>query len=370
MSLMSKGSSSMMASFGDLVYLNKAYILDNERSGTVRWIGETEFKPGIEWFGVELTKGIGKNNGTIRGIRYFDCQEGKGVFVKIRAIIEKISDENLQKLVGMKRLRSRRDLRKIPAEFSGSSRRSSLENKKQASAPKDFKWSAFPDRDSVYGSLQSDEMTAYITQTEKTPFIWSKSEPILDYQPEPPQDLRIPRDSLLELEDEGSTSEEAEEEKRPLTPKEITLFEDLQDSTEVEECISASLPNLNAQKKSRLQKTKIPGKNENEWKATKIPARNFFENLEKKSREKDEDSPSKVNANKAKYKWEVKNRRYLWPVNGGGVSVVDVNYELKVPPSAPEEDKEIKLHSSQERATGVKEIVEKISTLACNRNTS
>merc|ERR1712060_904354 len=128
------------------------------------------------------------------------------------------------------------------------------------------------------------------------------------------------------------TSEESEEEKTAMAPKEITLLEELEDSTEVEECISQSLPNLCV-----LQKTKIPKKSENKWKAkgTKISARNFFESLEKKSRKKTEVLPSKVNANKPKYKWEVKNRRYLWPVNGGGVSIVDVNYELKVPPSAP-----------------------------------
>ncbi|ORZ04345.1 hypothetical protein BCR42DRAFT_457197 [Absidia repens] len=49
--------------------------------GTLRFIGQTKFKPGL-WTGIELdTIGAGKNDGTVQGIRYFSCPEQTGLFV-------------------------------------------------------------------------------------------------------------------------------------------------------------------------------------------------------------------------------------------------------------------------------------------------
>lgn len=50
-------------------------------SGTVRYIGVTQFAAG-EWLGLELSFPGGKNNGTIKGVRYFDCPDKFGVFVR------------------------------------------------------------------------------------------------------------------------------------------------------------------------------------------------------------------------------------------------------------------------------------------------
>jgi dynactin complex subunit len=49
--------------------------------GTVRFIGEAGFAPGL-WVGVELDVPQGKNDGAVKGIRYFTCQHGFGVFVR------------------------------------------------------------------------------------------------------------------------------------------------------------------------------------------------------------------------------------------------------------------------------------------------
>mmetsp|Transcript_41053 Transcript_41053/g.103100 ORF Transcript_41053/g.103100 Transcript_41053/m.103100 type:complete len:274 (-) Transcript_41053:72-893(-) len=49
--------------------------------GTVRFVGTTEFAEG-EWFGVELDDPKGKNNGSVKDKKYFECKEGHGVFVK------------------------------------------------------------------------------------------------------------------------------------------------------------------------------------------------------------------------------------------------------------------------------------------------
>lgn len=49
--------------------------------GIVRFSGTTEFAPG-RWFGVELEGPYGKNDGSVKGKRYFECPLNYGVFVR------------------------------------------------------------------------------------------------------------------------------------------------------------------------------------------------------------------------------------------------------------------------------------------------
>ncbi|KAI7852775.1 hypothetical protein BDC45DRAFT_536988 [Circinella umbellata] len=56
-------------------------------SGTLRFLGPTDFKPGI-WGGIELgDSGIGKNDGCVQGIRYFTCPPQKGLFINESKIV-------------------------------------------------------------------------------------------------------------------------------------------------------------------------------------------------------------------------------------------------------------------------------------------
>lgn len=48
---------------------------------TVRYVGTAEFSPGT-WIGVELDSPDGKNNGTVQGVKYFDCADKYGKFFK------------------------------------------------------------------------------------------------------------------------------------------------------------------------------------------------------------------------------------------------------------------------------------------------
>ncbi|KAL2157816.1 hypothetical protein VTH06DRAFT_5085 [Thermothelomyces fergusii] len=59
--------------------------LPDQRTGTIRFTGQIEFAPGL-WVGVELDEATGKNDGSINGVRYFDCEMGYGMFYRPSAL--------------------------------------------------------------------------------------------------------------------------------------------------------------------------------------------------------------------------------------------------------------------------------------------
>ncbi|XP_028458299.1 CAP-Gly domain-containing linker protein 1 isoform X2 [Perca flavescens] len=60
---------------GEKVWVN------GNKPGYVQFIGGTQFAPG-QWAGIVLDEPIGKNDGSVAGVRYFQCEDGKGIFTR------------------------------------------------------------------------------------------------------------------------------------------------------------------------------------------------------------------------------------------------------------------------------------------------
>ncbi|KAL1266162.1 hypothetical protein QQF64_001837 [Cirrhinus molitorella] len=62
-------------SVGERVWVN------GNKPGYVQFIGSTQFAPG-QWAGIVLDEPIGKNDGSVAGVRYFQCEDLRGIFTR------------------------------------------------------------------------------------------------------------------------------------------------------------------------------------------------------------------------------------------------------------------------------------------------
>uniref|UniRef100_A0A8C6Q109 CAP-Gly domain containing linker protein 1 n=1 Tax=Nothobranchius furzeri TaxID=105023 RepID=A0A8C6Q109_NOTFU len=60
---------------GERVWVN------GNKPGIIQFLGETQFAPG-QWAGVVLDEPIGKNDGSVAGVRYFQCEALRGIFTR------------------------------------------------------------------------------------------------------------------------------------------------------------------------------------------------------------------------------------------------------------------------------------------------
>ncbi|XP_031658817.1 CAP-Gly domain-containing linker protein 1 isoform X2 [Oncorhynchus kisutch] len=65
--------------------LGDRVLVGGNKSGAVRFMGETEFAKG-EWCGVELDEPLGKNDGAVAGSRYFQCLPRYGLFAPVHKV--------------------------------------------------------------------------------------------------------------------------------------------------------------------------------------------------------------------------------------------------------------------------------------------
>ncbi len=56
--------------------------VDGVKPGRIQYIGETKFGPG-DWAGVVLDERLGRNDGSVGKVRYFQCEPGYGVFSRL-----------------------------------------------------------------------------------------------------------------------------------------------------------------------------------------------------------------------------------------------------------------------------------------------
>ncbi|KAM4634979.1 CAP-Gly domain-containing linker protein 1 isoform 2-T2 [Polymixia lowei] len=65
---------------GDFQIGERVWVNGN-KSGYVQFVGGTQFAPG-QWAGIVLDEPIGKNDGSVAGVRYFQCEDGRGIFTR------------------------------------------------------------------------------------------------------------------------------------------------------------------------------------------------------------------------------------------------------------------------------------------------
>uniref|UniRef100_A0A6Q2X9F7 CAP-Gly domain-containing protein n=1 Tax=Esox lucius TaxID=8010 RepID=A0A6Q2X9F7_ESOLU len=77
----------MLTSIG--LKLGDRVVLDDMKTGTLRFCGTTEFASG-QWVGVELDEPEGKNDGSVGGVRYFICPPKLGIFAPVSKIAKAV----------------------------------------------------------------------------------------------------------------------------------------------------------------------------------------------------------------------------------------------------------------------------------------
>ncbi|XP_053938067.1 CAP-Gly domain-containing linker protein 1 isoform X4 [Cuculus canorus] len=72
---------------GERVWVN------GNKPGYIQFLGETQFAPG-QWAGIVLDEPIGKNDGSVAGVRYFQCEPLRGIFTRPSKLTRKVLTED------------------------------------------------------------------------------------------------------------------------------------------------------------------------------------------------------------------------------------------------------------------------------------
>uniref|UniRef100_A0A8C6YFI9 CAP-Gly domain containing linker protein 1 n=1 Tax=Naja naja TaxID=35670 RepID=A0A8C6YFI9_NAJNA len=67
--------------------------VNGNKPGFIQFLGETQFAPG-QWAGIVLDEAIGKNDGSVAGVRYFQCEPLRGIFTRPSKLARKVVGED------------------------------------------------------------------------------------------------------------------------------------------------------------------------------------------------------------------------------------------------------------------------------------
>uniref|UniRef100_W5M2C8 CAP-Gly domain containing linker protein 2 n=1 Tax=Lepisosteus oculatus TaxID=7918 RepID=W5M2C8_LEPOC len=76
---------------GDFVVGERVWV-NGVKPGVIHYLGETQFAPG-QWAGVVLNEPVGKNDGSVGGVRYFECQPLQGIFTRPSKLTRQLAGE-------------------------------------------------------------------------------------------------------------------------------------------------------------------------------------------------------------------------------------------------------------------------------------
>lgn len=66
---------------GESFQVGERVWVNGNKPGYIQFLGETQFAPG-QWAGIVLDEPIGKNDGSVAGVRYFECEALRGIFTR------------------------------------------------------------------------------------------------------------------------------------------------------------------------------------------------------------------------------------------------------------------------------------------------
>ncbi|XP_032701766.1 CAP-Gly domain-containing linker protein 4 isoform X1 [Lontra canadensis] len=168
-------------------HLGDRVLVVGQRVGTVKFFGTTNFAPGY-WYGIELEKPHGKNDGSVGGVQYFSCSPRYGIFAP-PSRVQRVTDslDTLSEISSNKQNHSYPGFRRSFSTTSASSqkeinRRNAFAKSKPALRRS---WSSATSAGSLEGSVKlhegsqvlltsSNEMgtVRYMGPTDFAPGIW------------------------------------------------------------------------------------------------------------------------------------------------------------------------------------------------------
>ncbi|XP_011899547.1 CAP-Gly domain-containing linker protein 4 isoform X2 [Papio anubis] len=139
--------------------LGERVLVVGQRLGTIRFFGTTNFAPGY-WYGIELEKPHGKNDGSVGGVQYFSCSPRYGIFAP-PSRVQRVTDslDTLSEISSNKQNHSYPGFRRSFSTTSASSqkeinRRNAFAKSKAALRRS---WSSTPPAGGIEGSVKLHE---------------------------------------------------------------------------------------------------------------------------------------------------------------------------------------------------------------------